>query len=225
MEDQLVSYFKDNLRTLINEHESVIKSNELSTIHLAFIIGPPACGKTTQGNLLSRTISNSRHVSCGQLLRNFCCLGTERSIQLTELLNNGIVVDGNITINLLFEEIFKTLKDEPECNKFIIDGFPRNIDNLKAFEDLNVFSNVVFIALQCNTENIRQRQSIRMSIDKRTDDTEKVLNKRISDFYSDTLETINLLKKKNKLIEINANKNKEDTHKDLLDEFKLCINL
>ena len=89
------------------------------------LIAPPAAGKGTQARRISSKY-NLKHISTGDLLRNL------KNKEINKLLANGQFVSDNFITNLL-ENYLKTL---PKDMGFVIDGFPRNIAQAKAYEEM-----------------------------------------------------------------------------------------
>lgn len=101
-------------------------------------IAPPAAGKGTQSKLLVENY-NYVHISTGDLLREAAKDSSSLGIQINNLISNGKLVDDDLMILLLKNK----LKSVVECNKaFIIDGFPRNLNQAvmltNLFDELNV---------------------------------------------------------------------------------------
>jgi adenylate kinase len=89
---------------------------------ILILIGPPGCGKGTQGDVIAKAL-NIPKVSTGDLLRGELQSGTERGEKLKAIMGSGALVDDNIVLALLKEKI-----SQKECeNGFILDGFPRNV--------------------------------------------------------------------------------------------------
>jgi len=90
-------------------------------------IAPPAAGKGTQSKLISKKY-NIPHISTGDILRKISKEDSEIGNYVYETLSSGELVKDEITYQL----IEARLKEE-DCKKgFIIDGFPRTLD--QAFE-------------------------------------------------------------------------------------------
>lgn len=94
-------------------------------------IAPPAAGKGTQSLLLKEKY-NLAHISTGDLLRNAQNEESERGNYIKECLKSGRLVSDEITLELLTER----LKQEDCKNGYILDGFPRNLDQAMAYEKL-----------------------------------------------------------------------------------------
>lgn len=94
-------------------------------------IAPPAAGKGTQSEWLKEKY-NYEHISTGDLLRQAIAEGTELGKQVEEVIAGGNLVSDDIMISLLKETLVKLPVDCP----FILDGFPRTINQAVALNEL-----------------------------------------------------------------------------------------
>jgi adenylate kinase family enzyme len=70
------------------------------------------------------------HYSAGQLLRDECASGSETGERIKDMLREGQIVPSEVTIGLLKNAMLNS----KDSNTFLIDGFPRNIDQGATFE-------------------------------------------------------------------------------------------
>ncbi len=100
------------------------------------LIAPPAAGKGTQSELLTKKY-NIPHISTGRLIRQV------NDENINKLLATGQLLDDKFVLNLLE----KRLKNTDCLNGFIMDGFPRNINQAKMYDELmnEIHSNTVVI--------------------------------------------------------------------------------
>jgi adenylate kinase len=87
-------------------------------------LGLPGSGKSTQGNLLSKS-SGLPWVSIGELLREEFRKGTEDGLKANEYLSQGLNCPTEIKIRIL-EKILNASHEG-----FILDNYPRTKDDLK----------------------------------------------------------------------------------------------
>ena len=103
-------------------------------------IAPPAAGKGTQSDLLVKKYGYS-HISTGDLLRAEVAAGTELGNSLKEIMASGSLVNDEIVTELLRNKLSSL-----EGN-FILDGYPRTLEQAKSLtalaEELNVVLNTV----------------------------------------------------------------------------------
>ena len=94
-------------------------------------IAPPAAGKGTQSILL-REKYNLAHISTGDLLREASLEDSERGQYILHCLKEGNLVSDDITIELLIERLNKD-----DCkNGYILDGFPRTVEQAIQYETI-----------------------------------------------------------------------------------------
>ena len=100
--------------------------------HLNIVfIAPPAAGKGTQAEMLSSKY-NIPHISTGDILRNASQDGTERGKMIASELALGNFISDDIILELLKERL-----QREDCNNgYILDGFPRNIEQAKQYEEI-----------------------------------------------------------------------------------------
>lgn len=95
------------------------------------LIAPPAAGKGTQANLLCDKYKLA-HISTGDLLRAVATKEDELSLKIKEIMQSGRLVSDDIVIELLKERI----KEEDCHNGFVLDGFPRNVNQALSYINL-----------------------------------------------------------------------------------------
>lgn len=109
------------------------------------LLAPPAAGKGTQSKLLVSKY-HIPHISTGDLLRNASLENNELGMKLKNILESGQLVDDNMVLELLQNRI-----KQNDCqNGFILDGFPRTVNQaikyIEMMESLNkTIGNVIFL--------------------------------------------------------------------------------
>lgn len=94
-------------------------------------IAPPAAGKGTQAELVVEKYDIS-HISTGDILRDIAKQDSEVGQYVFETLASGKLVKDEITYKLIEERLNKD-----DCkNGFIIDGFPRNLDQAIEYDKI-----------------------------------------------------------------------------------------
>lgn len=94
-------------------------------------IAPPAAGKGTQAELIVEKY-HIPHISTGDILRDISKEDSELGNYVFETLSSGKLVKDEITYQL----IENRLKQNDCKNGFIIDGFPRNIDQAIEYDKI-----------------------------------------------------------------------------------------
>lgn len=94
-------------------------------------IAPPAAGKGTQSTILEKKY-NLPHVSTGDILREEAKKDTELGRYIAEVLSSGGLVKDEITYTLLQSRL-----SMDDCkNGYILDGFPRNIEQAYKYDEI-----------------------------------------------------------------------------------------
>ena len=94
-------------------------------------IAPPAAGKGTQAELVTKKY-NIPHISTGDILREISKDDSEIGSYVYETLASGKLVKDEITYKLIEERLNKE-----DCkNGYIIDGFPRNLDQAIEYDKI-----------------------------------------------------------------------------------------
>lgn len=93
------------------------------------LLGPPGAGKGTQAAILSEKLGVP-HISTGDLFRANIGQQTALGMEAKKYLDAGELVPSEITNNMV-----KARVAEPDAtNGFLLDGFPRTVDQAKALE-------------------------------------------------------------------------------------------
>ena len=94
-------------------------------------IAPPAAGKGTQADLVSGKY-HIPHISTGDILREIAKEDSEIGNYVSETLASGRLVKDEITYQLIEQRLNKK-----DCrNGFIIDGFPRNLNQAVEYDKI-----------------------------------------------------------------------------------------
>ncbi|CAK82825.1 unnamed protein product (macronuclear) [Paramecium tetraurelia] len=182
-----------------------------------FILGGPGSGKGTQCELLSKNLK-CVHLSAGQLLRNAISNDSEHKSTIENCINSGRIVPSHVTINLLDKAIF----EEQSSETFLIDGFPRNYENMEnwiALMDHKItFKSVIHIL--CSRATMIQRITERSKTSGRSDDNIQTLEKRFITYQNDTYKIIEHYRNRKQLIEINGDNSIETVQGEILESLK-----
>jgi adenylate kinase len=158
------------------------------------LLGPPGAGKGTQAVKLAEKLGVP-HVSTGDLFRSNISNGTELGVEAKKYLDAGDLVPATLT-NALVDD---RLDDEDAGAGFILDGFPRSVEQAKALDAMLEKRNLSLDAVlefRVPEEELVSRLKGRG----RADDTEEVIRNRfrvyrdetapLLDYYSDTVTTV-----------------------------------
>lgn len=99
--------------------------------NVIILFGPPGSGKGTQGKMLSQDL-NIPHIATGDIMREAIANETELGKKVKGYLEKGLLVPDDIVIEIIEER----LRREDVKSGFILDGFPRTVEQARALEDL-----------------------------------------------------------------------------------------
>jgi len=167
-----------------------------SKITVIFVLGGPGAGKGTQCEKLVQEFGFC-HLSAGDLLRAEQNRdGSEYGAMIRQYIKDGQIVPMEVTVKLL-ENAMKAALDESRPGegwtdgkgRFLIDGFPRKMDQaLKFDEDVCLSSLVLFYT---TTEEIMLKRLLkRGETSGREDDNEESIKKRFRTYKETTMPVI-----------------------------------
>lgn len=97
-----------------------------------FIMGAPGSGKGTFSSRIKEEF-NLNHISTGDIFRENISKGTELGLKAKAYSEKGLLVPDEIT-NKMVKDFLSTLEDKK--NGYLLDGYPRTLDQAKAFEEM-----------------------------------------------------------------------------------------
>jgi adenylate kinase len=186
------------------------EKNERSTPIQLVIMGPPGAGKGTQAEKLSKKYGVP-HLSTGEMLRAEVSRGTELGKRIKEVMDRGDLVEDPIVMGLLAARLL-----DPDCDQgFILDGVPRNLDQVQALESIlsqrGKGTDLIVIDLAVPDEELKKRLLARH----RADDTEETIENRLQVYYDETAPLVSYYQDIGVLISINGNQSINDVTKEI----------
>ncbi|MCQ4120206.1 adenylate kinase [Rhodococcus tibetensis] len=160
------------------------------------LLGPPGAGKGTQAAILSEKLGVP-HISTGDLFRANIGQETPLGLEAKKYLDAGNLVPSEITNNMV-----KARVAEPDAaNGFLLDGFPRTVDQAQALEailaDLNTKLDGV-LSFVADEDIVVERMLARG----RADDKEDVIRNRLRVYREETAPLLDYYK--NDLLTVDA---------------------
>ena len=192
------------------------------------LLGMPGAGKGTQAEYIQKDFGLA-NISTGAMMREVSRSESELASKVQSFLSSGTLVPNEIIVEMLVERI-----QQDDClNGFLLDGFPRNLEQGKALDNANISIDLV-LYLSIEEAEIISRMSGRRvhlasgrsyhivhnppkkegfdditgeALIQREDDNPEVIKKRLSVYYNETEPLLEFYKNKNlKFIEIDASK-------------------
>ncbi|WP_241386083.1 adenylate kinase [Rhodococcus sp. CH91] len=161
------------------------------------LLGPPGAGKGTQAAILSEKLGVPA-ISTGDLFRANIGQGTPLGVEAKKYIDAGDLVPAEITNNMVRDR----LAEPDAANGFLLDGFPRSVEQAKELEnilrDLGVELDGV-LSFVIDEDVVVERMLARG----RADDTEDVIRNRLRvyreetapllDYYTDSIITVDAI--------------------------------
>jgi adenylate kinase len=158
------------------------------------LLGPPGAGKGTQALKLAEKLGVPQ-ISTGDLFRSNITRGTELGLEAKRYLDAGDLVPSDLT-NALVD---KRLDEADAADGFILDGYPRSVDQAEVLTRMLAARNTELDAVLefrvCEEELLK-----RLKDRGRADDTEEVIRNRMKvyrdetapllEYYGDAVKTV-----------------------------------
>ena len=168
-------------------------------------LGPPGAGKGTQAALLAAEM-NLAHISTGEILRAAVRDQTPLGQEAQAFMDRGELVPDTLVLGLVQERL-ASLNGDTEG--WILDGFPRNIAQAQALDDL--------------LRDIHQQSDCAVNLDVpdeiliprllgrgRQDDTEAIVRTRLQVYRDQTAPLIDFYQNRQHLVSVNGNAEVQD---------------
>lgn len=196
---------------------------------IIILLGAPGVGKGTQAERIIQKYSIVQ-ISTGDILRNEVRNETELGIKAKQFMDKGELVPDELIIKMIENRI-----EKEDCRRgFLLDGFPRTIDQAVSFDNMLEQKNLTLdavIYLSVSDEEIINRLIYRRvcptcgaiyhlknkppkqdmvcdicgsKLIQRSDDTKETVENRLKVFKEHTLPLIEYYKKQNKLYTIDG---------------------
>jgi len=94
-------------------------------VKVIVLLGAPGSGKGTQAKRLVEKHPTWVHISTGDLFRKEIAGGSILGKKLAEILAAGQLVKDELTCDVFESQVRRILKERPETEAFLLDGFPR----------------------------------------------------------------------------------------------------
>jgi len=176
-------------------HKGVLEVPKVPKV--VFVLGGPGAGKGTQCGKIVDNFQDWAHISAGDCLREE---RSDPSSKVGELINNyikdGKIVPVEITVGLLQKKMAAGSAEGKSC--FLIDGFPRNLDNVTGWERVVGASADVCGVLfyEASEEQLEKRLLARGATSGRVDDNIESIKKRFRTYMNESMPIVEKYKEK-----------------------------
>lgn len=185
-----------------------------SDVTVLFVLGGPGAGKGTQ---CARLVSEYgfAHLSAGDLLRaEQERPGSQFGELIKDCIKNGDIVPMEVTVQLLENAMAETISRSPDKKsaKFLIDGFPRKMDQAVKFEEVVCPAKLVLF-FDCPEEEMERRLMERGKTSGRADDNAESIRKRFRTFIETSMPVVDYFDKGGKVVRVDATPGPEEVYK------------
>jgi adenylate kinase len=161
------------------------------------LLGAPGSGKGTQASRL-KTELGVPHISTGDMLRAAVAAGTTMGLKAKAVMDAGQLVSDDILLGMLEER----LAHDDAGAGFILDGYPRNLAQADALDQLLMKIGQpldAVVKLKVPNETIIGRCEIRFKAEGRADDNPDTVRKRLAIYAEQTAPVADFYAKRDKL--------------------------
>ena len=207
-------------------------------------LGPPASGKGTQTERLSKELGLP-HIDTGSLLRAEIAAGTEEGKIIQALIDKGHLAPAEIVARIIIKKIFS----DDAKNGYILDGYPRSMEQAelmeKELEKAGVANSPkrIVVKMRVDRDSLMERIVNRRMCKKcgkiynlktlppknehicdvcggelyqRKDDNEEVAMQRFETYNTETAPLVDYYTQKGLLVTVDANKTPDEVYKEIL---------
>jgi UMP-CMP kinase len=190
-----------------------------SDVTVLFVLGGPGAGKGTQCAHLVKDYGFT-HLSAGDLLRAEQDRPESQFGQMIkDYIKDGLIVPMEVTVQLLenamVADLDKSGKGEIQGKKgkFLIDGFPRKMDQAHKFEETVCPAKLVLF-YDCSEEEMEKRLLNRGKTSGRTDDNADSIRKRFKTFVETSMPVVDYYEKIGKVVKLDAKLTPDAVHEE-----------
>ena len=207
-------------------------------------LGPPASGKGTQTERLSKELGLP-HIDTGSLLRAEIAAGTEEGKIIQALIDKGHLAPAPLVAKIIIKKIFS----EEAKNGYILDGYPRSMEQAELMETELEKAGVanspqrIVVKMKVDRDSLMERIVNRRMCKKcgkiynlktlppktanvcddcggelyqRKDDNEEVAMQRFETYNTETAPLVDYYTKKGLLVTVDANKTPDEIYEEIL---------
>jgi adenylate kinase len=165
----------------------------------ALLLAPPGAGKGTQGEGLAEKY-DVPHLATGDLLRHHVAEGTAVGLQARNFMDRGELVPDALVLGLVYGHVWRR-------PGFVLDGFPRTLDQAKKAFDWALVKRRTFhavISLVVPDDELVRRLLERGRSSGRPDDTESTVRHRLKVYGESTEPLLDFYRARAILVEVDG---------------------
>lgn len=196
----------------------VFQEDLLKSARIIFVCGGPGSGKGTQCDRIVQRYGFT-HLSSGDLLRDEVASKSPRGNELNSMMQAGKLVPMETVLTLLKEAM---IAKADISNGFLIDGYPREVDQGIQFEK-SIFPAKIVLYFDLSDAEMTRRLLNRGKTSGRVDDNEETIAKRLQTFHGATEPVTIYYDRKGKLVSVNAERSPDQIFKDVMDRVDKLI--
>ncbi|KAI9312442.1 adenylate kinase-domain-containing protein [Dichotomocladium elegans] len=136
--------------------------------------------------------------------------GSEYSELIQTYIQEGKIVPMEVTIALLYKAMQESFENDGKT-RFLVDGFPRKMDQALKFEEMVVESRLV-LYFEAAEQTLQERLLKRGESSGRVDDNIESIKKRFQTFKETSFPVIQYYEEKGKVRKINAELSREEVY-------------
>ncbi len=173
--------------------------NELKTI---FFIGPQGSGKGTQAKILATKL-DFFHWDNGAICRQAAKMDNEIGREVKETMEKGVYLSDELLLKVARQK----LDSIPAEQGVIFDGIPRRLSQAEFLMELlpkQGRNNFITLFLDIPKQESVKRIMLRAQREHRADDTREAVEKRLQQYYEQTLPILDFMKQHGKFMKIDG---------------------
>lgn len=216
---------RESIEDIVDENEMKKSSAPASTastaakkdISVIFVLGGPGSGKGTQSANLVKDYGFV-HLSAGDLLREEQARpGSQYGQLIDEYIRAGKIVPQEVTIGLLERAISENMANGK--TKFLVDGFPRKMDQAITFEE-QVAKSSFTLFFECPESVMLERLLSRGKTSGRTDDNAESIKKRFRVFTETSMPVVDYFDKQGRVVKLRCDNSPDQVYSTVKEALK-----
>lgn len=186
-------------------------------VTVVYILGGPGAGKGTQSANLVRDYG-FKHLSAGDLLREEQDReGSQYGQLIKDYIKDGLIVPMEVTVKLLENAMKSSMDSSSKNSRFLIDGFPRKMDQAVFFEQ-SVCPGKAVIFLDLPESVMQERLLERGKTSGRSDDNAESIKKRFKTFVETSMPVVDMFRKEDRVVNVPATGSVGEVYTTLVEE-------